>query len=553
MRSKVLGVPVGRSNIWKPQLTPQMLKLPLIQNRQQLAYAGGEDAGQPVDLSLSSIPLFAPHQLDDESRYLKIVHDGIEHTSNKNLKVVIIGAGMAGLVAGSLLKDAGHDVSILEASDRAGGRIKTLRDKFFSNGLYAEAGAMRIPEVHTLVNAYINKFSLPTRAFVMESDEGFIFVNGNRVRFREYTANPNVLGYPLDSHEQNKMADALLEMALGPIRKFIQRDPKNNWETVVNHYDKHSVRSFLSQVTYMIGKGKKALFSEGAIEMIGVLLNEEALMMTSFIESIRDQELISRNTKYKEIVGGNDLLPNKLGDHLKKEIRFNARVRSIDHSGDKIVVHYEDLPSNTKRQINGDVLIIAIPFSSLRHVWVEPSFSHDKRKAIRQLHYDTSTKILLEFSSRFWEDDGIHGGNTTTDLPIRFVYYPSPLQDSKQPGIVLASYTWCDDSLKWDSLKEKDRARYALDNLAMIHGDGIKKLYNGKFATHSWIQDENTCGAFALFGPEQQTTLEKSISSPEGANGKILFAGEHTTLKHGWIEGAIESGIKCALEVSNMT
>src|SRR5699024_3744273 len=93
----------------------------------------------------------------------RLIRRGLPPTSSPK-NVVIVGAGMAGLVAGSLLKEAGHQVILLEASDRVGGRVHTLRSPF-TDGLYFEAGAMRIPAVHVLIFEYIKKFGLQVNEF----------------------------------------------------------------------------------------------------------------------------------------------------------------------------------------------------------------------------------------------------------------------------------------------------------------------------------------------------------------------------------------------------
>lgn len=107
------------------------------------------------------------------SEYLEIIHRGIAAVaglSHRPKRVVIVGAGVAGLVAGYELLRAGHDPLILEARNRVGGRICTLREPF-TEGLYGEAGAMRIPRAHTLTMAYIDRFALPTTDFIMESSQ----------------------------------------------------------------------------------------------------------------------------------------------------------------------------------------------------------------------------------------------------------------------------------------------------------------------------------------------------------------------------------------------
>ena len=95
-------------------------------------------------------------------------------------KVVVLGAGLAGLVAAYELTQAGHDVTILEARARPGGRVHTLREPF-SDGLHAEAGALFIPSNHQLTLQYANFFSLPIRPNPPLSAPGLFYVRGQRV------------------------------------------------------------------------------------------------------------------------------------------------------------------------------------------------------------------------------------------------------------------------------------------------------------------------------------------------------------------------------------
>ena len=102
-------------------------------------------------------------------------------------KVIIVGAGMAGLVAAYELKRAGHDPLIIEAQQRVGGRVLTLRQPF-TDGLYAEVGAMRIPRAHELTLEYISKFQLPTHDFTMDNPNAYYFIGGRRIRISEANA-----------------------------------------------------------------------------------------------------------------------------------------------------------------------------------------------------------------------------------------------------------------------------------------------------------------------------------------------------------------------------
>ena len=180
----------------------------------------------------------------------------------------------------------------------------------------------------------------------------------------------------------------------------------------------------------------------------------------------------------------------------------------------------------------------------LRHVEVLQPFTRAKQRAIRQLHYDASAKIFFQCRRRFWEeDDGIFGGGTITDLPIRNLYYPDHGRETGR-GVILASYTWSEDAQRWGSLSPNDRIQQALENVAQIHPQVMKEFEVG--VSWMWHDDEFAGGAFALFDPGQQSLLHEEIVRPEG---RIYFAGEHASLYHAWIQGAIESGLRTAISI----
>jgi monoamine oxidase len=175
-------------------------------------------------------------------------------------------------------------------------------------------------------------------------------------------------------------------------------------------------------------------------------------------------------------------------------------------------------------------------------------FSPGKQRAIRQLHYDGSAKILMQFRRRFWEeDDGIFGGGSFSDLPIRATYYPDHHRETGR-GVLLASYTWGEDAQRWGSLSPADRIVQALENLKALHPAAPDEFEVG--ASKMWHDDEFAGGAFALFNPGQQTQLHEHIVAPEG---RIFFAGEHASLYHAWIQGAIESGLRAASEIHELS
>ncbi|MGQ0601453.1 MAG: flavin monoamine oxidase family protein [Anaerolineales bacterium] len=461
--------------------------------------------------------------------YLSLIRHGLGQSA-KPKKVLIAGAGMAGLVAAHELLRAGHEPLVLEAQQRVGGRILTLREPF-APGLYAEAGAMRIPTAHTLTLEYVQNFGLRTYPFTMSSPQAYLYFNGRKVRAAEAEADPACLGFAVAPHEHGHSAGRLWEAALKPMRQRLTAEGDAAWELLTERLDQYSVREFLEREGW----------SEGMIEMFGLLFNQESILNSSLMELLRE-ELHNYYTDMVQIEGGMDQLPLSFVPGLRDRIRFDAKITAIDQSPEDVTVHYTT--ADGRLSVTGDYAILTLPFPVLRHIESVKPFSAAKRRAIRQLHYDASAKIFFQCRRRFWEeDDGIFGGGTLTDLPVRNIYYTEHGRETGR-GVMLASYTWSEDAQRWGSLSPHDRLQQALENVAVIHPQVLGTFEVG--ASKMWHDDEFAGGAFALFDPGQQTLLHDAICAPEG---RVHFAGEHCSLGHAWIQGAIESGLRAAHEI----
>lgn len=468
---------------------------------------------------------------------VKIIRNGLSASQHPK-HILVIGAGLSGLVSASLLKNAGHRVTILEASGRAGGRVCTLRSPF-SDYLYFNAGPMRIPNNHSLTLEYIKKFKLPTNVFINRTPMDIIYANGIKTRLQVFERAPGILRYPVAPHEQGKTSEELMLSLLQPILNFINQNPARNWRIVEEQYKNHSLSSFLN--TY---------FSYGAIDMIGVLLDMEAYMGMSLVEVLRESIFFSSPAHFYEITGGMDLLPHAFLPQLKTNILYHQKMMKISQGENSVTIHCQHQQTAEFTSFTADLAIVTIPFSTLRFVKVEPyhSFSYYKRRAIRELNYISATKIGIEFKSRFWEKAGQRGGKSITDLPIRFSYYPSRNIGANGHAVILASYTWADEALIWDSLSEGERIQYTLLNLSEIYGDIVwSEFVSG--TSFSWSQYPYSAGGFTAFEPGQELELYPYIPVPEG---RVHFAGEHASLTHAWMQGAIESGIRVAYEVNRL-
>lgn len=445
--------------------------------------------------------------------------------------VVVLGAGMAGLVAATELLHAGFQVTVLEAQQRVGGRVYTLREPF-TDGLYAEAGAMRIPRAHDLTLHYVHQFGLETKPFTMGNPKAWVMLHGRKVRLGEFQNEVHAPEFDLNAMEQAVAIGEHWSETLRPLLDRIREGKDEAWAEIAREVDQFSLEEFLQD------RG----WSEGAIELYCLFSGMEPFLNSAFIEILRE-EAGDWFTDVVYLSGGMDRLPKSFLPELWPHIRFGSKVVSIGQDSEGVTVQYQN--ASGRALMRADHAVVTLPFSVLRHIEITPAVSRGKQRAIRQLYYDASTKIFLQSRSRFWETkDGIFGGGSVTDMPIRFLYYPDHGRNTSR-GVLLASYSWGEDAQRWASLSPADRITQAIENVSLMHPEIRDEFEVG--ASKVWHDDEFAGGAFALFDPGQQTHLYSHIIEPEG---RLHFAGEHASLAHAWIQGAIESGLRAALEIA---
>ncbi|MFI7057335.1 flavin monoamine oxidase family protein [Streptosporangium canum] len=461
---------------------------------------------------------------------VRTAQEGLPARQDTPKRVLVIGAGMAGLVAAYELMRQGHDPVVLEAQQRVGGRVHTLRG--FAEGLYAEAGAMRIPRVHDLTLAYCREFGLGLRPFVMGNPRTLAFIQGRRMTMEDLNADPGLVDFELAEHERGRTYEELWNAATAEVRERYSAEGGAALDRLCADYDHHSIRSFLRE------RG----FSPGAVELYGIMSFREANLNAAVIEQFR--EIIGRAFEdMQEIVGGTDRLPLAFYERLKERVRFGHEVHAIEQDDHSVTLHVRTAAGRT--EMTGDYAVCTMPFSVLRDIEVRPAFTRRKQRAIRELNYNASTKILFQVRERFWErTDGIVGGTTVTDLPVRRICYPSHSDPDERRGVLLASYTWGQDALRWGAMSREKRIQQAVEDVAKVHPEIVDAFEFG--VSHAWYEDPFAAGAFALFEPHQQTTLHEAIIQPEG---RVHFAGEHCSLWHAWIEGALESGLRAAAAI----
>lgn len=444
-------------------------------------------------------------------------------------RVVIVGAGMAGLTAGLLLKEAGHEVTILEGQNRLGGRILTYRG--FAGAMYGEFGAMRFPEQHPMVQWLIkDKFQLSTRPFPMYDKDTFIYLQGKALRRSEFSVDQFDL--KLRPEETGREPHELIKEIVAPLIAIMREE--NAFDRLLADYDRYSLLSYL----------KEREVSDGALEILGPLFNMEGRYHFSLVEwFLHYYEDVFGELVY--IIDGADSLPRAYEPYLMDNIRLGAQVHAIDQDADGVTVHFR--AGRKEMTVAADECIVTTPLAGLRHMEIE---GLDPRKwyAIRNSYYGRAHKLFMQFSERWWETKyGITHGLTVTDLAIRNVVYPPAGQDSRiNKGVIIASYCWEQDSMPYTPLAEEECIAQALEDLCKIHPEAADTFEFGVYK--DWALDWFACGIGPLFRPfEMSNVFYSDVIRPVN---RVWFANDACDRRHRrWVEGALKAAVKNAYAI----
>ncbi|HYE15767.1 MAG TPA: FAD-dependent oxidoreductase, partial [Pyrinomonadaceae bacterium] len=309
-------------------------------------------------------------------------------------KVIVVGAGLAGLSAAYELTEAGHDVTVLEARTRPGGRVLTLREPF-SDGLYAEAGAMFIPDTHEFTLRYAKLFGLALDPFRGPGGKGVSHVRGRRVEAN--WGDPVELPVELSPAERSMNRDELWRKYRPPsVFKELGDPTAPGWPPPsLKKYDEISYVEFL----------RRNGASPGAVELLTFGTNGlwgEGLGTVSALTVLRDSWHQRGSDQWLRVRGGNDLLPKAFASRLSDRIRYGTPVVRIEHDSRGVRAVAER--AGARETFAADRLVCAVPFSVLRRVEVSPPFSEGKRRAVEQLSYFSAARVSLQLRKKFWHD-----------------------------------------------------------------------------------------------------------------------------------------------------
>ena len=456
----------------------------------------------------------------------------------KDIHVVILGAGIAGLVTAYRLERAGFSVTLVEARRRTGGRNWTLRrgDKVemigeaeqtvgFSKGMYFNAGPARIPSHHQGLLSYCKLLGVPLEVEVNFSDSALLEAAGA------------FAGKPIQEREaindfRGRIAELLSKAtSLGALDHELTADDKERLVAFLRKYGDLSKDNLYKGTDRA---GYKVL--PGAYDQIGVrrdplslgdLLKDDALGGMMFDENITMQATMF------EPVGGMDRIPAAFHKSIESPILLGAEVSSIRQGSEKTEIIYLDRGSGKSNKISADYVVCTLPLPVLARI--ETDFSPKVKQAIAGAVYDHSAKVAFE-SPRFWEAEQIYGGLSFGGEATGAVWYPSSGYQSPR-GIIIGAYVSGKPAEAFEASPvstQIEMARSAVDKLHPGHGVDLSEPVavdwnKVPYSLGPWIHWKESSS-------DPDPDAYRLLNQPEG---RVYFTGAHLSQLPSWQEGAV--------------
>ena len=439
-------------------------------------------------------------------------------TTLAGASVVVAGAGLAGLSAAHDLVALGADVTVVDARDRVGGRVWTIRDGF-AERQHAEAGGDMIDEEQHEIRTLAAELGLKLTR-ILRGGFGYVGTDGS--------------GKPKIAQRDASRGWARLATELeGLARPY--RLAEQRWDSpIATRLARQSVGSWLDGVRAdaelrATARGLRGFF----------LADPDELSLIALVDQFAADDRPALQPMYR-VEGGNDRLTAALAARLGDRLHSNTEVVAVSHRGKNVRVSVKN--GRALAQIGCDYAVLAVPASTLRRIPFMPSLPVQQHDAVANLKYGRATKTLLQFSKRFWR---IPGRPRAYGSPLPFgAVWDGNEEQRGAPGILsLLAGGGASDATQSMVAKEGPQGlSRALEWL------GSSRAELGAWRQIVWEQDLFARGGYAYFDSTYDPSLRAWLARP---CGRLFFAGEHTSIKwQGYMNGAVESGRRAAAEIA---
>ncbi len=462
--------------------------------------------------------------------------------------VLILGAGIAGMVAAFELRKAGYAVQVLEYNARPGGRNWTLRggDTYtelggetqtcaFDPGLYINPGPWRLPYHHRGILGYCKQLGVTLEPFIQINYNALIHSQ------RAYDGKPQ--------HYRTVRADYH-----GHVGELLAKATSTGkLDVEVSKEDQQKLLASLQwwgalDKDYKYTKGFDSGDRRGYVRDPGGGLQARPefstptglsdLLDSGLWQALPLSELYDMQQTLMQPVGGMGKIGEAFARELSSLIHYQAKVVDIHQDESGVRVSYEDTTKpGSHQEARADWCVCTIPLSILGEIPI--NVGQPMTDAIAAVPYAASVKLGLQFKRRFWEqDDQIFGGISYTDLPISTISYPSSGFHDNGKGILLGGYVWGTDAMRFTAMTPAQRVVAAVAQGAKIHPQYPAEFDNG--VSVAWHRSPFTLGCFGLW---TDAAREQHYDNLCKFDGRIVLAGEHASYLPAWQEGAVTSAL----------
>ncbi|CAN7172301.1 flavin monoamine oxidase family protein [Phenylobacterium sp. LjRoot225] len=462
--------------------------------------------------------------------------------------VIVLGAGLAGMLAGYELNKAGYKVQILEYQQRAGGRNWSLYggDTYtelggatqkvgFQPGNYLNPGPWRIPHHHATLLHYCKAFGVALEPFIQFNHAAYVHqtdaFGGRPQRFRALAADfeGNVAELLAKAINQKALDTAATTEDLDRLREGLR-----DWGMLDKDF---------RYVKGLRSSEHRGFERPGGGGVNGAPIPSEPFALHDVLDSrIWTQMSFFMNHEFQttmfQPVGGMGMIGKAFARQVAPLLTFGAKVSKILQDKKGVTVSYADAASGEAREARADFCVCTIPLGVLNQI--ENNLSSEKQAAIAAVPYSSAVKIGLEMRRRFWEEDAaIYGGHSFTSQEISLISYPNSDYFKNKPAVLLGAFAGGPNSYRLTGMTPEERIETALAQGSVFHPDSYRKEFMTG-ASVAWSRVPWTLGCCAMWNEETRKAHYQTLVAMED---RVVLAGEHASYVGCWMEGALLSSI----------
>lgn len=466
----------------------------------------------------------------------------------KGASVLVLGAGLAGMLAAYELTKAGYKVQVLEFQDRPGGRNYSIRggDKVveadgttqnctFAPGNYVNPGPWRIPHHHRTLLHYCKAFGVELEPFIQMNHNAFVHrtkaFGGKPQRYREVAVD-------FKGHVSELMAKAL---NAGALDEKLTKEDKDKLLVAMREWG--VLDGNLAYTSGLKASGQRGFDKAPGGGVGGAPTASKINDLSDVLDSHVWTQMgfyfgnVMQTTMFQP-KGGMDMIGKGFFRQISKLVRLNTRVTAIAQDDKGVTATWEDAKTGQKGTSSADYCVCTIPATILSQIDLQ--VGAPMKAALKALPYSNSVKMGLEMKRRFWEEDySIYGGHSFTDQAIGLISYPNYDFFKDKPAVLLGAFASGAGGYQLAGMTPEKRIEAALAQGSVFHPAEYRKEFTSGVSL-AWSRTPWILGCCATWTEESRAAHYQNLCAMDG---RIVMAGEHASYYGCWMEGALLSSL----------